>query len=376
MEEAGRVEDVTESVIRKMTRKAKRYDAINLSQGYPDYPAHEDVLEGAKSAIDAKMNQYSITWGKEKLRKKIAEKLKRFNDVGYDPEFEITVTCGSSEAIMSTMLGLIEKGDPVLIFQPYYENYVPSVQMASGKPRFTEISKDQRIDKEDIKEKVDRSTKAMILNTPHNPTGKVFSRDDLEFIRDICLDKDVLAVTDEMYERMVYDGEHVSLASLEGMWDRTVTIGGFSKIYSITGWRVGYAAAPKELMTPIRKAHDYTTVCAPTPFQEGAVEALALPDKYYSQMLEYYKRARDLVYEALKKTRMDPYKPQGAYYMLADLDRYDMDDLEFADHLVKDKGVAVVSGSSFYDEGGNDVVRFCFSQEKELLEEAMRRINE
>ncbi len=262
MKEARRVEGITESVIREMTRKAKRYDAINLSQGYPDYPTHEDILEGAKDAIDAKMNQYSITWGKEKLRKKIAEKLKHFNEVEYDPEFEVTVTCGSSESIMSTMLGLIEKGDEVLIFQPFYENYVPSVRMASGEHKFTTITRDQEIDREEIKEKVSEDTKAMIVNTPHNPTGKVFDSKDLEFIRDICIDNDVLAVTDEMYERMIYEGNHISLASLEGMWERTVSIGGFSKVYSITGWRVGYSAAPKELMKPIRKAHDYTTVCA------------------------------------------------------------------------------------------------------------------
>ncbi|MEF8874563.1 MAG: pyridoxal phosphate-dependent aminotransferase [Candidatus Thermoplasmatota archaeon] len=374
MKESKRVKGITESVIREMTRKAKKYDAINLSQGYPDYPTHEDVLDEAKAAIDAKMNQYSITWGREELRKRIGKKLKEFNGIEYDPKFEITITCGSSEAIMATMLGLIEHGDEVLLFQPFYENYVPAVSMASGNPVFSTISREQEIDREDLKEKVGSGTRAMLVNTPHNPTGKVFTKDDLRFLRDLCVDNDILAVTDEMYERMIYEGEHISLASLDDMWERTVTIGGFSKVYSITGWRVGYAAGPKELMKPIRKAHDYTTVCAPTPFQQGAIKALDLADSYYQNMLAYYRRGRDLVYENLKKTKMVPSKPEGAYYMLADISQYSMDDVEFADHLVKEKGVAVVPGSSFYNDGGEDLVRFCFSQEIELLEEAMERV--
>jgi len=284
------------------------------------------------------------------------------------------VTCGSSEAIMAAMLGLIEPKDEVLIFQPFYENYVPAVSLASGRPVFSTISEDQKIDREDVKEKVGDDTKVILVNTPHNPTGKVFTEKDIRFLRDICLDHDILAVTDEMYERMVYEGEHLSLASFEDMWDRTVSIGGFSKVYSITGWRVGYVAAPKDLMEPIRKVHDYTTVCAPTPFQHGAVEALNLPESYYENMLEYYRKARDFLYESLKKTEIEPFKPQGAYYMLANISEYGMNDKEFADRLVKEKRVAVVPGSSFYDEGGEDLVRFCFSQEMDLLEEAMSRL--
>ncbi len=371
---AERVKGFSESMIREMTRKAKKYDAINLSQGYPDYPTHESVLKKAKDSVDSQPNQYSITWGEEELREKIAGKLKDFNEVDYDAEFEITVTCGSSEAIMAAMLGLIEPKDEVLIFQPFYENYVPAVSLASGRPVFSTISEDQKIDREDVKEKVGDDTKGILVNTPHNPTGKVFTEKDIRFLRDICLDHDILAVTDEMYERMVYEGEHLSLASFEDMWDRTVSIGGFSKVYSITGWRVGYVAAPKDLMEPIRKVHDYTTVCAPTPFQHGAVEALNLPESYYENMLEYYRKARDFLYESLKKTEIEPFKPQGAYYMLANISEYGMNDKEFADRLVKEKRVAVVPGSSFYDEGGEDLVRFCFSQEMDLLEEAMSRL--
>jgi len=376
MKGAERVRGLSESVIREMTRKAKRHDAINLSQGYPDFPTHDIMKDSAIEAIDSGLNQYSVTWGIEELRKKIAEKLRNFNGIRYDPEYEITITCGASEAIMSTILSLVEKGEEVLIFQPFYENYVPAVSMASGKPRFTTIDKNLNLNKEDIKEKVGENTKALILNTPHNPIGKVFQKDELKFLRDLCIDEEIILVTDEIYERIIYEGEHISPASLDGLKERTVTIGGFSKVYSVTGWRVGYVASPKELMKPIRKAHDYTTVCAPKPFQKASVQALDLPEDYYDDMLDYYRQGREIVYKGLKETRMDPLEPEGAYYMLANIGKYDMDDVEFADHLVKDKRVATVPGTSFFDEGGEDLIRFCFSQELDSLNEAMERIKE
>ena len=376
MKGAGRVEGLTESVIREMTRKAKKHDAINLSQGYPDFPTDDTVLKAAKDAIDSGLNQYSITWGLEELREKVAEKLMDFNKIEYDPEMEVTITCGASESIMSSMLGLVDTGEEVLIFQPFYENYVPAVSMASGKPIFTTIDNDHSLDREDIKRKVSEETKAIILNTPHNPTGKIFNMEEMKFLRDICIDNDVLVFTDEMYERIIFEGEHISMASLDDMWERTVTIGGFSKVYSMTGWRVGYSAAPEDLMKPIRKAHDYTTVCSPTPFQKAGVTALDLPEDYYENMLEYYRKARDFTYDKLKRSRLEPYLPDGAYYMMASIDDYDMDDKEFADHLVKEKGVAVVPGTSFYNDGGEDLVRFCFSQDISDLEEAMRRLLE
>ncbi len=371
-----RVRDLSESVIREMTRKSKKYDAINLSQGYPEYPTHDLIIEEAKKAIESGLNQYSVTWGIEELRTEIARKLRDFNEVEYDPEYEITVTCGASEAIMSTILGLVEQDDEVLIFQPFYENYVPAVSMASGKPIFATIDRELNIDEEDIKEKISEETKAVILNTPHNPTGKVFQKEEFKFLRDICIDEDILLITDEIYERIIFDGKHISPASLNGLRERTVTIGGFSKVYSVTGWRVGYAAAPKRLMKPIRKAHDYTTVCAPTPFQEASIKALSLPDHYYDEMLSYYSKGRDIVYHGLEKTKMKPLKPDGAYYMLADIEEYHMDDKEFVDYLVKQKGVAAVPGTSFFHERGENLVRFCFSQDIDSLNEAMERIRE
>jgi len=376
MRGANRVGALSESVIREMTRKAKKYDAINLSQGYPEYPTHDLIIREAKKAIDSGLNQYSVTWGMEDLRTKIVEKLNDFNGIEYDQEYEITVTCGASEAIMSTMLGLVENGEEVLIFQPFYENYVPAVSMASGRPRFTSIDKNLNLDEEEIKEKVGEDTKAMMLNTPHNPTGKVFQKEELEFIRDICIDENIFLITDEIYERIIFEGEHISPATLDGMRERTVTISGFSKGYSVTGWRVGYVASPRNLMKPIRKVHDYTTVCAPTPFQKASMNALALPDDYYSEMLDYYRKGRDIVYEGLKNTKMDPLKPEGAYYMLANIESYDKDDREFVDQLVKEKGVAAVPGSSFFCEGGKDLVRFCFSQDIDKLKKAMKRLRE
>ncbi|MFP4185311.1 MAG: pyridoxal phosphate-dependent aminotransferase [Thermoplasmata archaeon] len=373
---SDRVKGFSESVIREMTRKAHRHNAINLSQGYPEYPTHQSVIKAAKEAIDSGYNQYSITWGTNDLRKKVSEKLMDFNSLEYDPEYEITLTCGASEAIMSTILGLIERGDEVLIFQPFYENYVPAVSMASGKPIFTTIDKNLDIDREDIKKKVGKDTKAIILNTPHNPTGKVFDREEIEFLRDLCIEKNMMLITDEIYERIIFEGRHISPASLEELKERTVTIGGFSKVYSVTGWRVGYAAAPKKLMKPIRKAHDYTTVCAPTPFQRGMIKALELPEDYYDEITRYYKKGRDIVYNGLKETKMVPHKPDGAYYMMAEIDDYDMGDEDFADHLVKERGVAVVPGSSFFDDGGENMIRFCFSQTMDSLKEAMQSIKE
>jgi len=357
-----------------MTRKAIKYDAINLSQGYPEYPTPDTIIEKANQAIQSGENQYSITWGDRRLREALADKFMEFNDVEYDPETEITITCGASESIMATMLGLLNDGDEVVLFQPFYENYVPSVRMASGRPIFTTIDKDMGIDFEEIKEMINKKTKMVFINTPHNPTGKVFSKEELKFFRDICVDNDILAVTDEMYEHIIFEGEHVSLASIDEMRERTITISGFSKAYAVSGWRVGYSAAPAEIMKSIRKAHDYMTVCSPTPFQSAAINALDLPSDYYSEMLDYYKKARDFVYDKLQRSELIPVIPDGAYYMMAYLDDIDMSDKEYADYLVKEKGVAVVPGSSFYSEGGEDMVRFCFSQKMEDLSEAMDRL--
>ncbi len=371
---SNRTYGIVESVIREMTRKSEIYHAVNLSQGFPGYPPHEVILEAATRAITGENNQYSITWGMEELRQSISEKLEKFNGLRYDPGTEITVTCGTSEAIMSSVLAMIGVGDEVLLFQPYYENYVPSVRIASGKPVFTSIDGELKIDQEDIKSKIGNDTKLMVLNTPHNPSGKVFSYDELKFIRDMCLDNDIYVITDEIYERIVFQGEHISLASLDGMRDRTITVSGFSKTYSVTGWRVGYAAAPVTLTEEIRKVHDYTTVCAPTPFQKALCSTHEIPEEFYVNMVEYYREGRDYLCSRLREVGFDPVLPRGAYYMMVGIDGFGMDDVEFAEYLVKDIGVAVVPGSSFYDDGGEDRVRFSFSQRHDVLRESVYRL--
>ncbi len=374
LDRLNRIKGISESVIREMTRKAEINEAINLSQGYPGYQTPKKILDAAKEALADGHNQYSVTWGIKELREGISEKLAKFNHLEYDPETEVTVTCGTSEALMSSILAHIDPGDEVLLFQPFYENYVPAVYIASGKPVFTSIDSNMKINQEDIKSKVNHNTKAIVLNTPHNPTGKVFSHEELKFIRDLCVDNDTLVITDEIYERIVFDGEHISLASLDGMREKTIAISGFSKTYSVTGWRVGYAAAPMGLMNEIRKVHDYTTVCAPTPFQKALCKSFEIPERYYRLMLEYYKDARDYLYSSLKDTEFKPFLPHGAYYMMVAIDHFGMNDIDFADHLVKNIGVAVVPGTSFYDYGGDNLVRFCFSPPREDLEEAVSRL--
>ena len=372
--EVTRVKGFPESVIRDMTREAERYDAVNLSQGFPGYPIPNELMDAVHESLkDA--NQYSITWGLRELREYLSRKLHTFNMMKYDPESEITLTCGTSEALISSMLAHVENGEEVLIFQPYYENYVPAVNLASGKPVFTDIDRELNIDTEDLKSKITKNTKAIILNTPHNPSGKVFSLDELKLIRDLCVDNDVLVFSDEIYERIVFEGKHISMGSLEGMRERTITLNGFSKTYSVTGWRVGYAAAVKELMAPIRKVHDYTTICAPTPFQKALLAVEDIPDSYYKDITVSYKEARDLLYDGLCNNGFQPILPQGAYYMLADVNSFGNKNLDFAIYLVKERGVAVVPGSSFYsDHQGDDLVRFSFSVGLELLKRAIDRL--
>ncbi len=369
--EAKRLENINESVIREMTRKTQKYGAVNLSQGYPGYHPPKGVLVAAKDAIFHDKNKYSITWGIQELREELSGIFKEEKDADYDPDGEITITCGTSEGIISTILSLVDPGDEVLVFQPYYENYVPAIRFAGGEPVFTTIDPEHRIDKEDLKRKINEKTKIVLLNTPHNPSGKVFSKEDIKFLLDLCEDKDALILCDEIYEKIVFHGEHLSPVSLSRGRERTIMASGVSKTYSLTGWRVGYLAAPKDLMRSIRKVHDYNTVCAPTPFQIGAVEALRTEASFYNEMLEYYRRSRDLLYRSLGEIGFKPILPDGAYYMMADISGFEMDDISFTDHLVKNVGVAVVPGSSFYFDAGHDMVRFSFSPGVEEIEKAV-----
>ncbi|HEV8594629.1 MAG TPA: aminotransferase class I/II-fold pyridoxal phosphate-dependent enzyme [Thermoplasmata archaeon] len=373
-----RVQTFPESVIREMTRVAAKHGAINLAQGFPDFDPPRAVVDAAKSALDGPFHQYAITWGAKPFREAIATKAKRFNGIPCDPEANVVVTCGSTEAMMAAMLSLVDRGDEVVIFEPFYENYGPDAIVSGAKARFVRLPfPDWRVDDEALKRAFTARTKAVILNTPNNPTGKVFTRRELKLVADLCEDRDAVAVTDEIYEHIVYEGEHVSIATLGDMADRTVTINGMSKTYSVTGWRVGWAIAPKTIADGIKRVHDFLTVGAPHPLQIAGVTALGLPDSYYSDLAAMYRKKRDRFCEALESVGFEVATPHGAYYVMADVTPFSAKgDVAFAKHLVEAVGVAVVPGSSFYADPrtGRRFVRFMFSKRDETLEEAIRRL--
>ncbi|MBI4538083.1 MAG: aminotransferase class I/II-fold pyridoxal phosphate-dependent enzyme [Gemmatimonadetes bacterium] len=368
----------TESVIREMTRLCNQHGGVNLAQGFPDFPAPEAVKEEAARAVRADVNQYAITWGAKRLRDAIVAKTGRFTGLAYDPEREVTVCCGSTECMISALLALVNPGEEVVIFEPFYENYGPDAIVSGARARYVRLPwPDWTIDEEALKAAFNRRTKAIILNTPNNPTGKVFTRDELRLIADLCVDHDAVAVTDEIYEHIVYEGEHVSIASLDGMADRTVTINGLSKTYSVTGWRVGWAIAPKTIADALKRVHDFLTVGAPHPLQIAGVTALALPMSYYRDLAAMYRKKRDFFVAALKDVGFEVAVPHGAYYVMAHFRRFgEEDDVAFAKRLVEKIGIAVVPGSSFYShrKAGRRFVRFMFSKREETLEEAARRL--
>jgi aminotransferase len=369
----------TESVIREMTRLANLHGAVNLSQGFPDFAAPAEVKEAARQAIADDVNQYAVTWGARPLRQAIAEKFERLYGVPVDPEREVTVTCGSTEAMIATLLATLDAGDEMIAFEPFYENYGPDAILSGATPRFVRLRPpDWSFDPDELRRAFSRRTRAIIVNTPHNPTGKVFSRGELETIAALCREHDALAVTDEIYEHILYDGAvHVPLASLPGMAERTITINGMSKTYSVTGWRVGWAIAPAALTSAIRKVHDFLTVGAAAPLQQAGALALALPDAYYAGMAEGYARRRERVLGMLERAGFTTYAPGGAYYVMTDTTRLGWDDdVAFARHLVEQIGVAVVPGSSFYLDpaDGRRQVRFAFCKRDATLDEAERRL--
>ncbi|MFL6306177.1 MAG: pyridoxal phosphate-dependent aminotransferase [Candidatus Sulfotelmatobacter sp.] len=381
---SDKVEHFTESVIREMTRQAMLYGAVNLAQGFPDFPAPAEIKRAAQEAVASDVNQYAITWGAKNLRNAIARQMKVWQNIDVDPEKEITVCCGSTEAMISTLLAVCNAGDEVVIFEPFYENYGPDSVLSGAKPKFVKLSPPREdgaewtFDEKELRQAFAKHTKAIILNTPNNPTGKVFTRSELELIRDLCLEFDVLAITDEIYEHILYDGtEHISMASLEGMRDRTVTINGMSKTYSVTGWRVGWAVAPEKLTNAIRKVHDFLTVGAPAPLQEAGASALSLPPAYYEKLAEGYRVRRDHLMPALTAAGFKCFRPRGAYYVMTDISAFGYpDDVSFARYLVQEIGVATVPGSSFYRDprDGAHQIRFAFCKKTETLDEASRRL--
>jgi aspartate/methionine/tyrosine aminotransferase len=371
----------TESVIREMTRLAMRFNAINLAQGFPDFPAPGELKEAAREAIAADINQYAITWGAKSLRDAIAEKFARTQGVTVDPEREITVTCGSTEAMMSTMMALMNPGDEVVLFEPFYENYGPDAIISGATPRFVRLHPpDWTFDRDELRRAFGPKTKAVIVNTPNNPTGKVFTRAEMEAIRDLCVEWDAFAITDEIYEHMLYDGaQHISIASLEGMRDRSVTINSLSKTYTVTGWRVGWVIAAPGPTDVIRKLHDFFTVGAAAPLQAAGALALRLPADYYDRMTETYRVKRDRLLAILNAAGFRCFRPAGAYYIMTDISAFGFsDDVAFARHLVEKIGVAVVPGSSFYRQAsdGSQQVRFTFCKKEETLAAAAARLSQ
>jgi aminotransferase len=378
-----RVQGFTESVIREMTRVNNQYNGINLAQGMPNFPPPRELVEAAHRALDGDFHQYAITWGTPRLRRAICEKYRRFYGMEIDPERHVTVCCGSTETMLATLLAVLNPGDEVIIFEPFYENYGPGCIIAGAKPIWVPLEPpDFGFDPDRLARAVTPRTRAIVFNSPNNPSGKVFSRAELQQIADVCLKHDLLAITDEIYEHIVYDGAgHTPIATLPGMADRTVTISGISKSYSVTGWRVGYAIASAELSLGIRRAHDFITVGAPHPLQEAAVTALEFPDSYYTSLRESYQARRDLLFGQVEAAGFIAWKPRGAYYILTEaahfMKRYDCpDDTAFAMHLIKEVGVATVPGSSFYahTELGRTKIRFCFPKTDDMLIEAGRRL--
>jgi aminotransferase len=376
---ADRTTIFTESVIREMTRLAMLHGAINLAQGYPDFPAPDEVKEAAVAAIRADHNQYAITWGAKSLRDAIAAKTLRFYGYEPDPEREITVACGATESMMAAMLAVVNPGDEVIVFEPFYENYGPDAAISGAKLVFVPLEEpDFHFDEEKLRAAFTPRTKAIVVNTPNNPSGKVFTRAELELIGRLCEEFDALIITDEIYEHIIYDGHvHVSPATLPGLRERTISISGLSKTFSVTGWRLGYIIAPPELTNAIRKVHDFLTVGAPAPLQEAAAVALAFPDSFYEDVARSYAARREVLLTALGEAGFPVFRPQGAYYIMADIRPFGADDdSEFARFLTAEVGVAPVPGSSFYHDQalGRTKIRFTFSKREETLRAAAERL--
>lgn len=382
----------TESVIREMTREAVKYGAVNLGQGFPDFAAPEDIKQRAMQAIADDHNQYAITWGVKSFRDAIAAKTKWFLNLDIDPETEITVTCGSTEGMIAGMLACVDAGEEVVVFEPFYENYAPDAILSDAAPRHVPLYQTENgwhFEKDELRAAFNERTKAIIICNPNNPTGKVFSREELEFIADLCKEFDAIAFTDEIYEHIIYEGgtrnaergaenpKHISMAQLDGMRERAVVVNSLSKTYSVTGWRVGYCIAPPDISGAIRKVHDFLTVGAANPLQHAGAYALSLPESYYAELQKEYQRKRDFIVPVLQAAGLKCAAPEGAYYVMTDISDFGFaNDIEFTKYLIREIGVAVVPGSSFYQDKnlGAQKVRFCFCKKDETLEAAAERL--
>jgi aspartate/methionine/tyrosine aminotransferase len=373
----------TESVIREMTREALKHGAVNLSQGFPDFAAPDDIKRVAMKAIADDINQYAITWGARDFREAIARKTKWYLGLDVDPETELTVTCGSTEGMIATMMATVDPGEEVVVFEPFYENYAPDAILSDARPRYVPLRPpDWSFDPQELRSAFNSNTKAIILCNPNNPTGKVFTRAEMEFVAALCQEFDALCFTDEIYEHIIYPREgaeiaHISMAQIDGMRERTVIVNSMSKTYSVTGWRVGYCIASPEVTSAIRKVHDFLTVGAAAPLQAAGAYALSLPPEYYDNLQTQYRARRDLLLPVLENAGFGVFRPDGAYYIMTDISGFGFaGDVEFTKHLIREVGVACVPGSSFYSlpEQGAQQVRFCFCKKDETLQLAAERL--
>jgi aspartate/methionine/tyrosine aminotransferase len=370
-----------ESVIREMTRLAIKHGAVNLAQGYPDFPAPIDIKQAAIDAVSADYNQYPITWGVKRFRDAIARKYARTYGMDVDPEREVTVCCGATEGMIASLMAVTNPGDEVVVFEPYYENYHPDTLLCGADRKLVKLHPpDWQFDPEELRRAFSPRTKAIIINTPNNPTGKVFTREELLYIASLCQEFDALAITDEIYEHITYDGlRHVPIATLPGMRERTILINSMSKTFSVTGWRVGWVIAPPEITNSVRKVHDFLTVGAATPLQQAGIMALDLPDEYFNGLSAEYGARRQAAIEMLEGSGFRCYVPGGAYYVMCDISDFGAaNDVAFANDLVERIGVAGVPGSSFYLDpaSGASQIRFCFCKKFETLAAAGERLSQ
>ena len=377
--QSARVAEFKESVIREMTRLAVKNGAVNLAQGFPDFAAPAEVKTAAQNAIADDVNQYSITWGAKPFRDAIRDYYQHFYGLEIDPERELTVCCGATEGMIATLLALLNPGDEVVLFEPFYENYWPDSQLSGAVCRFVTLRPpDWTFDPDELRSAFTKRTRALILNSPNNPTGRVFSPGELTMLANLCEEHDCLLITDEIYEHIIFDGErHIPPITLRGMRDRCVLVNSLSKTYSVTGWRVGWVIAAPDLTASIRKVHDFLTVGAAAPLQKAGVTALNLPDRYYTDLARNYQTKRNLLVGILENAGLHCYVPKGAYYIMCDISSFEFKhDVAFCQYLVEDIGIAAVPGSSFFSDpvDGSHLIRFCFAKKPETLEAAAQRL--
>jgi len=377
---AQRLAHLRESTIREMTRLALAHEAVNLAQGFPDFPPPPEVIAAAHAAIDAGHNQYAVTWGIKPLRDALSRKLAERYGLEFDPERHVVVTCGVTEAITAALLAAVDPGGEVVIIEPFHENYLPAATFAGATGVFHALRPPHNaLDPDELRRVFTSRTRAILVNSPHNPSGRVFTREELEGIARLCIEHDVVAITDEIYDRILYDGRpHVPLATLPGMAERTITIGGLGKTFAVTGWRLGFACAEGPLANALRTVHDFLTICAPAPLQHAAVAAMALPESYYEQLVSDYAVRRERMMGILAEHGFRASQPEGAYYVLTDFGPLAGlgDDHAVARHLIREVGVAVVPGSSFYATPGlgRDTIRWAYAKKLETLDEVARRL--